>query len=346
MLTTLVLSFALGGEFAVRATIETEPVPNEGDAADDPCIWVHPNDRARSVVIGTDKQGGLAVYDLGGKMLSYRADGSVNNVDVRYGFPLGAERVDLVVAGERRANRMLAYRVDPKTRELVPIAGELAFGIAVYGSCLHRSSNGRFYSFGCSEKGEIEQWELDGSSGRLEARLARRFALASKSEGMVADDELDRLYVAEEEAGIWRFDTAPESEAKAMLVDRVGERLAADVEGVALYHARGGGYLLASSQGDDRFVVYERTGANAYVTTFRVEAGEAIDGLEDTDGIDVVAAPLGPRFPEGLFVGQNGENGARNQSFLFVPWGEIARGAKPELAIGTAWDPRAGWTSK
>src|SRR5262245_62088203 len=36
----------------VMATVETDPVPNGGDAADDPAIWVNPNDPAQSVIIG------------------------------------------------------------------------------------------------------------------------------------------------------------------------------------------------------------------------------------------------------------------------------------------------------
>ena len=40
----------------VAATAETEPVPNSGDAADDPTIWVHPIDPAQSTIIGTDKK--------------------------------------------------------------------------------------------------------------------------------------------------------------------------------------------------------------------------------------------------------------------------------------------------
>jgi phytase-like protein/calcineurin-like phosphoesterase family protein len=41
----------------VGATVETDPVPHRGDAADDPAIWVHPADPSLSTIIGTDKQG-------------------------------------------------------------------------------------------------------------------------------------------------------------------------------------------------------------------------------------------------------------------------------------------------
>jgi len=42
--------------------------------------------------------------------------------------------------------------------------------------------------------------------------------------------------------------------------------------------------------------------------------------VSDTDGIDVTATPLGPRFPRGLFVAQDGRNDGANQNFKLVPW--------------------------
>ena len=78
---------------SVTATIETEPVPNSDDAADDPCIWIHPTDPSLSTIIGTHKKegAGLIVYDLDGNEIQKVEDGRMNNVDLRYNFPLGGE---------------------------------------------------------------------------------------------------------------------------------------------------------------------------------------------------------------------------------------------------------------
>ena len=54
----------------VKARGQTEPVAETGDAADDPAIWVHPGDPARSLILGTDKKDGLNVYDLDGRLLN------------------------------------------------------------------------------------------------------------------------------------------------------------------------------------------------------------------------------------------------------------------------------------
>jgi 3-phytase len=103
-----------------------------------------------------------------------------------------------------------------------------------------------------------------------------------------------------------------------------GGHLAADVEGLAVAHGRGGeGFLVASSQGDNTYAVYERGGANVFVGRFRVGSGGAIDGTEETDGIEVTTTALGNRFPGGLFVAQDGSNGGENQNYKLVPWDSV-----------------------
>lgn len=87
-------------------------------------------------------------------------------------------------------------------------------------------------------------------------------------------------------------------------------------------------FLVASSQGNHAYVVYDRAPPHAYRGTFRVGDAGAVDGVQDTDGLDVVSAPLGPRYPMGLLVVQDGVNlapgGAEaNQNFKLVSWREV-----------------------
>jgi 3-phytase len=67
----------------VLAVRETDPVNTEGDAADDPAIWVNPADPAQSLIIGTAKKSGLYTYGLDGKMVQFLPEGRLNNVDIR-----------------------------------------------------------------------------------------------------------------------------------------------------------------------------------------------------------------------------------------------------------------------
>jgi len=63
----------------------------------------------------------------------------------------------------------------------------------------------------------------------------------------------------------------------------------------------------------------------------------------DTDGIVVTNVDLGPAFPFGAFVAQDGSNTGGNQNYKVVPWEAIAETGLPTLTIDTGFDPRAVW---
>jgi len=335
----------------VAATVETEPVPSEGDAADDACIWIHPTAPSQSTIIGTDKEGGLAVYDLAGHTLQYLPDGRLNNVDIRYQFPLGGKFVDLVTAANRSNNNIAIYKVNRDTRELEHAAARaILTGIKVYGSCMYCSrpprtrGQGKYYFYVNSKKGEVQQWELfDNGSGKVDARKVRAFDAGSQTEGCVADDELGYFYIGEENVGIWKYGAEPTDGTERTMVDSTDGRghLTKDVEGLTIYYATNGtGYLIASSQGSDEFVIYRREGDNAYVATFRIAASNGIDKVTETDGIDVVNSYLGSAFPKGVFVAQDDKNDDGNQNYKLVPWQIIAKAVSPPLKIDASWNPR------
>ncbi len=331
----------------VVPTVETDPVPSAGDAADDAAFWIHPTDPGQSLVIGTDKLSGLAVYDLAGNERQFLPDGRLNNVDVRYGFSLGGNPVDIVAAGNRIDQSLAVYTVDSSTLELDNVAAKSVFVgvVEAYGFCLYRSAlSGVYYAFVNDKEGNVEQWELfDNGQGLIDAALVRSFSVGSQTEGMVADDVGGWLYVGEEDVGIWKYGAEPDAGDDRIQVDPTGNvgHLTADVEGLTIYYASAtAGYLLASSQGSSEFVVYDRMGSNSYVTTFTIEAGNGIDAVTETDGIDVVNMALGEAFPQGVFVAQDGFNAPDNQNFKLVPWPDIA-GAGPPLTIDTSWNLRA-----
>jgi myo-inositol-hexaphosphate 3-phosphohydrolase len=325
----------------VQPTVETAPVRSTGDAADDAVVWVHPTDPALSTVIGTDKHGGLSVYDLTGKELQFLPDGKLNNVDLRTGFSLGGKAVDLVTSGEESRNVLLAYAVDPDTRLLRNVtARAIELGIAIGGCCMYRSRiTGETYFFGTSSHGGIEQWRLfEAGDGRVDAERVRSFEVGGKAEGCVADDETGTLFVAQEKLGIWAYGAEPDAWTTRVQVDHSGPggHLVADVEGLTIYYASGGaGYLLASSQGNDTFVVYDRRAPYAHRLTFQVASNPSlgIDDVSHTDGIDVMNLGLGPAFPEGVLVVQDDSNPGGNQDFKLISWKEIARQADPPLVI-------------
>ena len=310
----------------VSAVVETTPLPTPGDAADDPAVWRHPDNPSASLVIGTDKDGGgLGVYDLAGRQLQYVSHGRPNNVDVRDGFPLGAERVALVTAGDRADNSILIYRVDEETRQLENVAARRITTVPAYGSCMYQSRRtGQSYYVVNSVEGDVQQWELfDAGDGKVDARLVRAFSVGTRPEGCVADDQLGFLYIGLEDEGILKFEAEPAPDDRVGdVVDRTfGGHLVPEVEGLALYETGPDtGYLVVSKQAHDSFVVYRREGSNDYVGTFTVVDGNGIDGVTHTDGIAVKSGDLGPLFPRGVFVAQDHENDRGNQNFKMVSW--------------------------
>ena len=321
------------GAGEVEASAETDPVPHANDAADDAAIWIHPTDPALSTVIGTDKQpgGGLAVYDLAGNELHGVGGTAMNNVDLRDGFPLGGSTVSLVTASDRANKAIAAFRVDPTTRGLVNVASRLIGTGSLAGFCMYRSAvDGQFYAFTNNSNGIVKQWRLfDNGSGLVDATMVRTFDVGDTTEGCVADDERGHFYISEESVGIWRYGAEPTASTSRQLIDGtgVGGHLTAHVEGLAIADTPAGGYLIASSQGNDSFVIYDRD-TYQHVGTFKIVASPTIDAVRHTDGIEVTTAALGSAFPGGLFVAQDGTNddGSVNQNFKLVRWEEILAG--------------------
>jgi len=325
----------------VVASVETVPVETDGDAADDPAVWVHPTDPSLSLVIGTQKQSGLYVYGLDGKTLQFLPDGKMNNVDLRDGFMLDGKPVSLVLASNRTDDSIAIYRVDPEARRLVAVAdGVQATGLPdPYGLCLYRSRRSKkTYVFVNDTEGRMKQWELvDAGGGKVRTKLVREFAFGSQAEGCVADDETGVLYVAEEDVGLWRMSAEPKGGAARTSVAAVAANpaLKDDMEGVGLYDLGGGrGYLVLSSQGNNSYAVFRREGANEYIGSFAVVADGAtgIDGVSETDGLEVTSRSLGAAFPHGAMIAQDGRNVGpqEHQNFKIISWDAIAASLKLE----------------
>ncbi|MBI2425335.1 MAG: phytase [Candidatus Hydrogenedentes bacterium] len=274
---------------------------------DDLCIWLHPERPAESTVVVSDKAASkIFVYDLTGKAIDAIAvDGKPGNIDLRYGFPLGAQRVDIAAYNDRDNKQIRVYQIDPESRKLLrvddgAIATELNYGMTLYRS----PKTGKFYAFTVpdSDGDRAGQYELySNGSGKIAGRLVRSWK-QGKSEGCVADDDHARLFIAEETRGIWRFEAEPDASTEGELILPIGEHgFTADAEGLTIFHRSDGtGFLIASSQGNSQFKIFRRETPHAYVDTFTVE------GAKETDGIDLLNANLGPEFPQGVFALHNG----------------------------------------
>ncbi|MEE4209384.1 MAG: phytase [Parvularcula sp.] len=317
-------SIPVMGDPAVTVFARTETVPvgtaNE-DAADDPAIWRNNADPASSLIVGTDKKGGLYVYDLSGEQLSFMPAPGLNNVDL-----VELSGGEVLVAASDRSDLATAHiqlaKLDTNSGELSPTRRiEVGSGEG-YGICMTPAGTRDAVTIISAPKnGIIYRTDLVSADGASSTRVLAN--VPSQPEGCVIDARTGTLYIGEEMAGIWAIDL--ETGAKSLVATVDDAMLVADVEGLALApQGEDGGYLVASSQGDDAFAVYSLPGY-APVGRFRIGAGDH-GSAEETDGIELDPRSFGPNFPDGLFVAQDGINPPEAQNFKLVRWDEVIAG--------------------
>ena len=315
--------------FEVPAKVETQPVATADDAADDPAIWRNAADPAKSLVVATDKRAGIHVYDLAGGKVSFTPSPRLNNVDLRSDVDLGGTKSVLVAASDRQdeANaKMALFRLDMAAGKLLPLATIPVGTGEAYGMCLwQRPSDAALFAFVVLKDGRIDQLLFDLAKPVPTAKIVRSMKLSSQSEGCVADDRTGKLYVAEEDIGIWTFDADPGASVKATAFAKVDKKtLFDDVEGLAIApDGATGGYLVASSQGDNAYAFYTLADSK-FAGRFRLTGG-SIDGTQETDGVELMLGDFGPSFPKGLFVAQDGDNSPDAQNFKYASWADIKK---------------------
>ncbi len=315
----------------VKPSVETNPAHHIGDTADDMCIWINPDDKWLSLVIGDDKEGGLCVWNLDGTENQYLdPESDMNNLDIRYDFNLGNQKIPLIGVVNENGMCLSFYTVDSDTR-LVRNIGSIPLNKEnPYGGCMYLSDvTKQFYFFVNWKDGTVQQWQLDGASGEIIGSLARTFNVGSQVEGCVADDQMGYFYIGEEDLGVWKYDAEPDGGSNRTMVDSVdkkaGGHLTADVEGMTIYYGKdeNEGYLIVSSQGNSTFQVYDRK-SNKHLHAFTVGATELIDETTETDGCDVSNVDFGGPFSEGVFIAHDHINDCTDRTNVkLVPWKEI-----------------------
>lgn len=316
----------------VAATAETDPVTTDGDAADDPAIWVHPTQPEKSRILATNKKYGLHVYDLNGNTLQTLVSGRVNNVDVRQNFYYKGKTADIAAASQRDNNSIALYHIDSHSGETTAV-GEIATSLdEVYGLCMGRGGDGEVYVFINDEDGRFEQYQITDSTAGWHGKRVRQFAVATQPEGCVSDDSQQRLFLGEENNAIWTLDLNDPHASLTLiqsLKDQLTNHLYADIEGMDIYHGDEKSYLVVSSQGNDSYVLFDTQAPYQYAGHFRIgmntRVQPVIDGASETDGLAVSSAYLGEGYPQGLLVVQDGRNlmPQQFQNFKLVSWKAI-----------------------
>lgn len=337
----------------IEAEYATAQLSNDPD---DPAIWVHPEDPARSLILGTMKVAAPA-----GAIVAFGLDGQIrqvisginrpNNVDVEYGLQLGGRRIDVAVATERLARQLRIFEINRSDGRLIDLggvpvlegqAGESGapMGLALY----RRSRDSAIFAIVSPKEGPRQgylwQYQLiDAGGGRPAARFVRRFGNFSATtvreeneiEAVAVDDALGYIYYSDEADGIHKWHADPDHpDAGRELAHFARSGFRGDREGIAIYgFPDGTGYIVGTDQLDEdsEYHLYAREGAPGNPHDHSREIAVLRGGADATDGIEVTSRPLGPGLPGGLLVAMN--SGPRN--FLVFRWQDLAAAVKPPL---------------
>jgi 3-phytase len=378
VLCALLTAFTLGCQRTARTPDEdsTKPPPNPSPLSqaieieaeygtaqlsndpDDPAIWVHPDDPARSLILGTMKVAAPA-----GAIVAFGMDGQIrqvisgidrpNNIDVEYGLQLGGRRIDVAVATERLARRLRVFRINPADGHLIDLggvpvlegqAGEAGapMGVALY----RRPRDGAIFAIVSPKEGPRQgylwQYQLtDAGGGRPGLRFVRRFGDFSATtlreeneiESVAVDDGLGYVYYSDEADGIHKWHADPDHpDAGRELAHFARGGFRGDREGIAIYALPDGtGYIVGTDQLDEdsEYHVYAREGAPGNPHDHSREIAVLRGGADATDGIDISSSPLGPGLPSGVLVAMNSES----RNFLVFRWQDLAGAVKPPLRM-------------
>lgn len=305
---------------------ETEPVlglkPSD-DAADDPAFWYNESAPAKSLVYGSNKKAGIHAYDLMGNELQFVPCGKINNIDVRQGIKSSWGLIDVIAGSNRSNNSISLFILDKDGRMNSSHEYTIALGkFEPYGFCLGKTKDDQLQAFVNNKKGEIYQFEVDFTENGIKSEMINRFKVKTQPEGLVVDDEKGVLYIGEEQAGIHYVSLIfPGAELRMLKGSSSNNAMIHyDIEGITLFSKRDKKYLLASVQGSFSYAVFDLS-THSYVTSFSL-LDSAIDGVQETDGLDILQKNVGAPYESGILVVQDGFNKQGeemlNQNFKYV----------------------------
>lgn len=319
------------GPVHVAPVLASDPV---GTDADDPAVWVHPTQPELSLVFGTDKvkapNGGLVTFTLDGKTFDRVSNlDRPNNVDVEYGLKMADGTWDIVVVTERLQHRLRIYRINPDTRKLADITGDTQLNLAASGDASEPMGIGLFKNPNSHEistvvspktgpsKGYLGEFRLVvNAQNKVDVKLARRFGEYSgkkEIESVYVDDAAGMVYYSDETVGTRRYDLTT-GDAPSIF-NTTG--FAGDHEGIAQWRINSKtNYLVCTDQIPENsvFRIFSMALSPQLVAEF-------VGASDETDGIEICAKPLGPKFPEGLMVAMH----SKGKQFLFYSLADIRR---------------------
>lgn len=283
---------------------------------DDPAIWIHPKDPAKSIVFGTDKEtnGAIYAFDLEGKIIEEKTIRNIkrpNNVDLIYGFQLNdSTQVDVLAFTEREQQRIRVFSI-PDIQPLdnggfkvfedeTNIEQKLPMGIALYKSPIDSTLYAIVGRKTGPKKNYLYQYKLEAESDTIKSTLVRKFgdfSGAKEIEAIAVDAEMGFVYYSDEMHCIRKYYAEP-SKGNEEISCFGGDKFLKDIEGIAIAKMKNGeGFLIVSDQQKGQFNIFDRK-TNEFIKAVNLSTLA-------TDGCEVVSVPLNKTFKSGLFVAMN-----------------------------------------
>lgn len=292
--------------FSVSPFLETSPVISPEDAADDICIWVSDDPQKPIYIVGTDKKRGLETYNEKGLRIFDSPFGRINNVDL-WDSPIGP-----IVAGTNRSYNSLDFYKLQSDGSLIllnryPTGLQDVYGISFYKGPL---STEVFLS---DKKGVVKRYNIKLIDQFVSINLLDQFKFSSTVEGIEGDAYYERVYIAEEDKGLWYIDLREQTNKRTKVLKTDKTHLIADLEGLALADlGNGEGYLFLSVQGNNTYAIVNRKTLK-FEASFKIDANSQIDGAQETDGLEVSTHQ---RFQ--VLIVQDGHNDGESQNFKII----------------------------
>jgi 3-phytase len=262
--TTTDTTLPTGGTKTVTPFAETINYQPKGtNDADDPAMWVHPTNPAKSLVLATLKQQGMDIYTPAGVVVQSIAAGTghrYNNVEVVYGVTLGGLTRDLAIVTDRSTDKLHVFAINgdasPPLTEVTATSVPLVFGTTApvknkttYGiAAWRRPSNGKAEVFVTQENTtNLAKLELtDAGGGKVSYQKVGSMSFPSTfslpgggtwtpcfnpshpdwlphAEGMVVDPGTGMLWADQELVGLWRIGTDLSSPTLMHKITRFGQ---------------------------------------------------------------------------------------------------------------------------
>lgn len=171
----------------------------------------------------------------------------------------------------------------------------------------------------------------DDELDKLPEMLAERFVV----EACTYQRSKDRLFVGMENFGIWSVNLGKVEGPSVAIFQKISgswtdidswsqnnalPRITDDIEGMDVFAVDGEEYLVVSSQGISEFNLFN-LGTNKILGNFKIRLGS--DEITETDGVAILASPLGQDLPQGVLVvhddrNTNKDGSAENANYKIV----------------------------